>query len=459
MSDLAPRILVVDDEEVMQDILTRLLGGNGYRVTVAGSAEDGLRRLTEEDFELVVLDLMLPGIGGLEALGRIKQLDPDLPVIMITAHATVENAIEAMKGGAFDYQVKPFRNDELLLVVNRAIADFKLRAENRKLRRELRERYSFDNIIGRSEEMRRVFDLIEQAAPSRSTILVEGESGTGKELVARAVHQLSPRADGPFVVVNCGSLPTELQESTLFGHVVGAFAGATTARKGLFEMAAGGSIFFDEVSSIGRDVQAKLLRVLQEREIMRLGSSETTRVDVRIIAATHADLHAAVDAGAFREDLYYRLKVISIPIPPLRDRVGDVPLIAAHMLHKYARENDKKVRSIHPQALRLLAGYHWPGNVRELENVIQKAVVLCRGEEIAAEMIEDDVRPGRGGSRSRARVTGGAYKDLVAEFEREIIVEALRQSDGVQKRAAELLQLKPTTLNEKIKRLHIRYRS
>jgi len=454
-----PSVLVIDDEDVMQDVLLQLLTAEGFEVAVAPDGENGLERLGETCFDLVLLDMMLPGMPGLDVLERIRRTDPELAVIMITAYATVETAIEAMKRGASDYLVKPFRNDELLLIARRAIAASQMRAENQALRRELREKYGFDQIIGRSPAMQSVFELIRQAAPSRSTILIEGESGTGKELVARAVHHASPRADGPFVVVNCGNLPEELQESTLFGHVKGAFAGAAAARKGLFEEAEGGTVLLDEISSLDAGVQLKLLRVLAEREIERLGSNKTIKVDVRIVAATHSDLRAAVEVGSLREDLYYRLKVITIALPPLRDRDGDVPLLATQFMQTYATENDKKVRSFAPETLALLQRHDWPGNVRELENVIQKAVVLCRGETIGPELVEEDLQPARSATSIRPRVGDVPYKTLVDDFERQVIVDALSQCDGVQKRAAEILGLKPTTLNEKIKRLQIRYRA
>lgn len=453
-----PHLLVIDDEEVMQDVLGEIFAAEGFRVVVAADGERGLELLAGDSFDVVLLDLMLPGGSGLDLIEHIKRIDDTLPVIMITAHATVETAIDAMKRGASDYLMKPFRNDELVLVTRRAVARRRLEMENRRLRNELRHRFGLDRIIGRSPPMQRVFDLIQLSAPSRSTILIEGESGTGKELVARAIHQLSPRADGPFVVVSCGSLPGELQESTLFGHVAGAFVGATSSRKGLFEMADGGTLFLDEVGGLATDVQSRLLRFLQEREIVALGTTDTLKVDVRIVAATHNNLPEAVRNGQFREDLFYRLKVISIPVPPLRDRGADIAPLANHFLQIYARENGKKVVSIAPQAMRLLEAHDWRGNVRELENVIQKAVVLCREDEISPDLVVDDLRPARGSSRGGAKVGTASYRELVDDFERDVILSALEQSEGVQKRAAEVLGLKPTTLNEKIKRLRIRYR-
>ena len=452
------RVLLVDDEEVMQDVLAKLFGGEGFLATIAATGEEALARLNEQEFDLVLLDLMLPGVSGMEVLDQIRAKDPDLPVVMVTAYATVENAIEAMKRGAFDYVVKPFRNDELALLAGRAIGARRLQLENRSLRRELGRKYSFANILGASEKMQRVFDVLAQAAPSRSTILIQGESGTGKELVARAIHQASPRKGGAFVTVASATVPPELQESALFGHVKGAFPNASASRRGLFEMADGGSLFLDEVASLHADVQAKLLRVIQEREVQRLGSEETIPIDVRIIAATHADLRQEVEAKRFRADLFYRLNVISVRLPPLRERAGDVRLLANHFLRFYAEENQKKVRSISAAAVELLESHSWPGNVRELSNVVQKAVVLCRGEEIDVDLLADDLRDARAPARNGLGA-GGRYKDLVEEFEKDVILDAMRRSEGVQKRAAEILGLKPTTLNEKLKRLRIRYKA
>ncbi|HEX7088047.1 MAG TPA: sigma-54 dependent transcriptional regulator [Vicinamibacterales bacterium] len=454
-------ILVIDDEEIMREILETLLTREGYSVRLAGSAEEGLELARSMPFDVAIVDLMLPGMDGIAALEELKKINEDLPVLMITAFASVETAIAAMKRGAFDYVTKPFKNDEVLVVVRNAVERNRLVQENRSLRRSVQEHYQrFSNIIGRSPKMRQVFDLIIQAAPSRSTILIQGESGTGKELVARALHANSPRADRAFVTVNSGNLPPDLLESTLFGHVKGAFTGAIYPKKGLFDLADKGSIFFDEMGNIAPETQAKLLRVMQEREFMRLGGMETIRVDVRIIAATNTDLKRMVDEGRFREDLYYRLNVISIHLPPLRERKVDIPALAQHFLQKYGEENHKEDLELAPEALDLLMDYDWPGNVRELENVIERAVVLTTGPRIGTDLIPDHVR--RTPAFQIPEVTvppeGISFKEVITDFEKRLIESTLEAAGGVQKRAAELLHIKPTTLNEMIKRYDIRPR-
>src|SRR5213082_2744485 len=383
-------ILVVDDEEIMREILDTLLTREGYDVRCASSGAEGLEMARALPFDAAIVDIMMPGLDGIATLDELKRIDEDLNVIIITAYASVESAIAAMKTGAFDYITKPFKNDEVLVVVRNAMERRRLVSENRNLRQNIQERYhKFANIIGRSPRMRQVFDLIIQAAPSRSTILIQGESGTGKELVARAIHAHSSRADRAFVTVNSGNLPPDLLESTLFGHVKGAFTGAVFPKKGLFDLADRGSIFFDEIGNVPLETQAKLLRVIQERDFMRLGGMETIKVDVRIIAATNVDLRKMMEDGRFREDLFYRLHVISIQLPPLRDRKDDIPLLTQHFLSKYGEENRKPGLELMPDALDLLTEYDWPGNVRELENVIERAVVLTPGARIGVELIPD----------------------------------------------------------------------
>ena len=374
---------------------------------------------------------------------------------MITAFASVETAIAAMKRGAFDYVTKPFKNDEVLLVLRNAVERGQLVAENRALKQNLQERYSkFGNIIGRSQRMRQVFDLIIQAAPSRSTILIAGESGTGKELVARAIHSNSPRATRAFVTVNSGNLPPDLLESNLFGHVKGAFTGAVYPKKGLFEMADRGSIFFDEIGNVPIETQPKLLRVMQEREFMRLGGVENIKVDVRIIAATNVDLRQMMEEQRFREDLYYRLHVITVQLPALRERKDDIPLLVQHFLHKYGTENEKPGLELRPDALDLLLEYDWPGNVRELENAIERAVVLSTGPTIGEDLVPDQVRnrPVFKMPQFTLPAEGIWFNEVTADFEKRVIESTLEAAGGVQKKAAELLHLKPTTLNEMIKR-------
>jgi two-component system response regulator PilR (NtrC family) len=449
-------ILVIDDEPIMQEILGDFLREEGYDVEVVGSGEEGIERARQRFYDCAIVDLMMPGIDGIETMQKLREIDPSLPVVMVTAFASVESAVEAMKRGAYEYITKPFKNDEVLVVLQNAIRTRRLEDEVKSLRKALKDKYKFENIVGKNRHMQEVYALIEQAAPSRSTILIQGESGTGKELVAKAIHANSPRSDKPFVVVNSGSMPSELLESNLFGHVKGAFTGAVANKKGLFEVADGGSIFFDEIGNIGLDVQAKLLRVIQEREFMRLGSVDTIKVDVRLIAATNADLKTAVTRGSFREDLYYRINVISITLPPLRNKVDDIPLLAQYFLDKYGKENGREALRITDDALDLLKKHPWPGNVRELENAIERAVVLASPDGVIDdELIREYIEPA---SFDLATPTvlvppeGLPMKDVVQEFQKQLIIDALRKSNWVQKEAAKLLDVKPTTLNEMIKR-------
>ncbi len=445
----------------MREVLEALLGREGYDVHLAVNGMEGLELARAHSFDAAIVDVMMPGIDGLAVLGELKAMDEELPVVMVTAFASVETALSAMKRGAFDYITKPFKNDEVAGVLRNAVERSRLARENRVLRQNLQTQgHKFANIIGRSSRMRQVFDLVIQAAPSRSTVLVYGESGTGKELVARALHNNSLRADKPFVTVNSGNLPPDLLESNLFGHVKGAFTGAVAPKKGLFEVADKGSIFFDEIGNVPLETQAKLLRVIQEREFMRLGGVDTIKVDVRIIAATNVDLRTMVDEGRFREDLYYRLHVITVNLPALRTRKEDIPLLVQHFLDKYGEENNRKELELAPEALDLLLDYDWPGNVRELENVIERAVVLCPGSRIGPDLIPDTVR-----STRRFQIPnfvlppeGISFKEVTGDFERRLIETTLEAAGGVQKRAAELLHIKPTTLNEMIKRYDIRPR-
>jgi DNA-binding NtrC family response regulator len=455
------RILIVDDEEVLRDVLQAVLVREGFDVLLAASGEEGLTVLDTEEVDLVILDMMLPGISGLETLRSIKDTHPSLGVIIITAYSSIDGAIDAMKQGAFHYIPKPFKNEEVVLTVRKALEQRHLSKENERLQAELSEKYSFNNIIGKSEPMRKVFELIRLAAPSRSNILIGGESGTGKELVAKAIHHNSPRARNAFVTVNSGSLPPELLESNLFGHVKGAFTGAISSKRGLFEVADGGSIFLDEIGTINLETQAKLLRVIQEKEFMRLGSVETIRVDVRIIAASNAELQDLVRAGAFREDLFYRLNVISIQLPPLRRRREDIPLLISHFLRKYSDENRKKLPELTPEVMRILMDHPWPGNVRELENTIERAVVLSTTEKIGVELLPDYLRQPMPAGQPAMIVPaeGLPLRDAVSLYERNMILQSLEMANGVQKRAAELLHLKPSTLNEMMKRLGIQWRT
>jgi two-component system response regulator PilR (NtrC family) len=454
-------ILVIDDEEIMREILETLLTREGYEVRLSANAAAGLELIRSMPFDAAIVDVMMPGMDGISALDEIRKLDDDLPVLMITAFASVENAIVAMKRGAFDYITKPFKNDEVLVVLRNALAQRRLVVENRALRQNLQAHANrFGEIIGRSSRMRQVFDLIIQAAPSRTTILINGESGTGKELVARALHQNSSRADRAFITVNSGNLPPDLLESNLFGHVKGAFTGAVYPKKGLFELADKGTIFFDEIGNIPLETQAKLLRVIQEREFMRLGGVETIKVDVRIIAATNVDLRRMMEEGRFREDLYYRLHVITVQLPALRERKDDIPLLVQHFLEKYGAENQKNGLELTPEALDLLFEYDWPGNVRELENVIERAVVLSPASRIDVDLVPDHVRSSRRFQMPQFIVPpeGISFREVITDFEKRLIESTLEAAGGVQKRAAELLHIKPTTLNEMIKRHDIRPR-
>jgi two-component system response regulator PilR (NtrC family) len=450
-------ILVVDDEEVMRDVLHSLLTPAGYAVTLAETAEQARELARKKSFDAAVVDVMLPDMGGIDLLDELKKHDPDLVVLMVTAFASLESAIAAMKRGAFDYVTKPFKHEELLHILRNGLNARRLQDENRQLRTALRDQGRFTEIVGKSPKMQQVFRLISQAAPSRSTILIVGESGTGKELVAKAIHANSPRNEKAFVVVNSGNLPPDLLESNLFGHVKGAFTGALYSKKGLFELADKGTLFFDEIGNIPLETQAKLLRVMQEREFMRLGGVDVVRVDVRIVAATNVDLRRAVEEGRFREDLFYRLNVIAVQLPPLRQRKEDIPALVNHFIDKYAAENEKPVSGITPDALQVLMDYDWPGNVRELENVIERGVVLSTDGRIGRDLIPENVKSSPAFSMPHMTVPpeGISLRDVIANFERRLIESTLESTGGVQKEAARLLGLKPTTLNEMIKRHNI----
>ncbi len=459
MTQANASVLVIDDEEIIREALEALLSAEGYRVTSAETAQAGLDALASRHVDAVLLDLMLPDRNGIDVLGDIHRMDDELPVIMITAYGTIETAVAATKQGAFHYFTKPFKNDEVLLALRNAIERRRLVLENRELRDRLRSgAHRFDELIGGSTRMTALFDLIARAAPSRATALIQGESGTGKELVAKAFHRRSARSDKPFITVNSGNLPPDLLESNLFGHVKGAFTGAVYPKKGLFEMADKGTIFFDEIGNIPIDTQAKLLRVIQEREFMRLGGVDTIKVDVRILAATNVSLKEMVGQGRFREDLYYRLNVITIELPPLRDRKDDIPILVQHFLEKYTEESHRGPIILTPSAMDRLMAYDWPGNVRELENVIERAVVLCPDREIGPDLIPDHV----GGNPSPPApdvvipAQGIHFREVIVGHERSYIEAALEAAGGVQKKAAELLHIKATTLNEMMKRYDIR---
>jgi DNA-binding NtrC family response regulator len=468
-------ILVVDDEIEIREGLEALLTSEGFEVTPADTGEAGLQRLEDRPFDLMLLDVSLPDRNGLELLREIRRRDPNLSIILITAFGSIDMARAAFKGGAQDFITKPWSNDELIAQVSVAIEGRRLREENVQLKRALKQRYNFPSIIGKSEKMLAVFDLITQVAPSRSTVLIYGESGTGKELIAKAIHSASTRADKAFIPINTGSIPVDLLESQLFGHVKGAFTSAVASKKGLFEVADQGTIFFDEISTIGPETQAKLLRVIQEREFMRLGGTDTIKVDVRILTASNEDLTKLVREGRFRDDLYHRLNVISVQLPPLRDRKEDIPLLIDRFLEQFCHENGKPLRRFSHGAMKLLMDYDWPGNVRELENVVERAVVLSTQDAVDVDLLPESVRtreivkgvrlqlaeflpplPGEVGSRTTAPAP--SLFEILEEVERRIIVDMLERTNWNQTEAAERFQIPLSTLNQKIKRLGIETR-
>src|SRR5579864_6732124 len=462
-------ILVIDDEPDIRESLEILLSAEGYRVDLAPNATEGLKRLENSTYDLVLLDLMMPDKSGMQVLEEVRARDQETPIFMITAYGSVQVAVDALKRGASDYFPKPWDNEKLLIEIDRMIAARRLERENLELKRALKQRYSFPNIVGKSERMLKILDLVAQVAASRATILITGETGTGKELIAHAIHTNSARAEQPFVPVHSGSVSPDLMESALFGHVKGAYTSAVASRKGAFETANRGTIFFDEIGTLSLETQTKLLRVIQEREFMPLGSAETVRVDVRIVAATNADLKKLVEEGRFREDLYYRLNVINLALPPLRERKEDIPALVDHFFTKYCRENEKLLdennRSrlfFEPDAMQILMDHTWPGNVRELENVVERAVVLAAQPPVSADVLPEHLLEARG-LRIRRDASGKLASDaslfeIVADFERRKIIEQLETSDWSQTAAAEALRIPLSTLNQKIKRLNIEVR-
>ncbi len=452
------RILIIDDEAAIRESLETLLSLEGYAIDTAVNGEEGLSRIEHESYDLVLLDLALPGKNGLEILGLIRERQQSLPVIMITAYGKVDNVVDAIRTGAQNFVQKPWDNEKLLADIRSAIGRYHAEEENIQLKRALKQRYSFSNIVGKSEVMLRIFDLVAQVAPSRSTVLIQGESGTGKELIAKALHSNSPRREKPFVPVNTGAMPTDLLESTLFGHVKGAFTSAVSSKKGLFEIANGGTLFLDEIGTMGMDTQAKILRVLQDKRFMQLGGVQEIQVDVRILAATNVDLRQAVREGKFREDLYYRLNVITVDLPPLRNRREDIPMLANHFLKHYAEENSLPERTLSPDALRALVDYDWPGNVRELENAIERGVVLSLGPVIGSELLPGHLT-GRSYSTSLLEHNPDASLfDILEDIERRIIIDKLERCNWNQTDAAEQFRIPLSTLNQKIKRLSIEIR-
>jgi DNA-binding NtrC family response regulator len=449
------RVLIIDDEAEIRESLETLLELEGYQVTTAATGSEGTLRAGEGSYDVVLLDLALPDKSGMEVLADIRIHNPAQSIIMITAYGTVENAVKAMQYGATNFIQKPWDNEKLLADVRAAVARSKAEEENVQLKRALKQRYNFENIIGKAEPMLKIFDLVGQVAASRSTILLQGESGTGKELIAKAIHLNSPRRDRAFVPVNTGSMPPDLLESTLFGHVKGAFTSAVASKKGLFEVADRGTLFLDEIGTMSLETQSKILRVLQDRKFMHLGGVQEIQVDVRIIAATNVDLRQMVKEGKFREDLFYRLNVIMIELPPLRQRKEDIPLLVDFFLRRYSEENERAMRRITPEGLRPLVSYSWPGNVRELENVIERAVVLSSGTEVGPDLLPDHIA-GRGTPFPvlEHRPDASLF-DIVEDCERRIITDMLEKCGWNQTDAAERFKVPLSTLNQKIKRLNI----
>lgn len=450
----------------MRDVLGSILTAEGYQVDLAKSGEEGLEKFQQRPYDLILLDVSMPGMGGLRTLDEALKIDSEAVVVMITAYATFDTAISAMQRGAFTCISKPFDNKEILKLVNSGVRRRRKDEERRTLRQTLKRSTVPREIVARSEKMLDTLAFVEQVAPARSTVLITGESGTGKELIARAIHNQSTRSDKPFITVNSANLPTELLESELFGHVRGAFTGAVASRKGYFEVADGGSIFLDEIGNISVETQAKLLRVIQERDFSPLGDTTRRQVDVRIIAATNVDLKQAVDEGSFREDLFYRLNVITIALPPLRERAVDILPLAQHFIRKYSADNNREVSDqISPEVLSVLEAYEWPGNVRELENVMERAVIIARGKSITREDLREEVlNPQRsasqvGGQRMATQIDlsrGISFYDEVNRFQIELIRRALEVTGGHQSRAAKLLGMNTTTLNSKIRYYNIR---
>ncbi len=454
------KILIVDDEQSMRDVLSIMLKRAGYGVTVAADGEEAIAQLGKDIFDLVITDLKMPKVGGLDVLKAVKDSSPDTVVLVITAFASTETAVEAMKRGAYDYLTKPFQVDEVQLIIRNALEKRRLSTENMLLKRELASQSSFAQIVGQSDAMQKVFDMVRKVADSKSNVLICGESGTGKELVARAIHYNSARSRLPFVAINCGALPEPLLESELFGHMRGSFTGAVSNKAGLFEVANGGTIFLDEIGETTPTMQVKLLRVIQEREFRRVGGTRDLKVDVRIVAATNKDLEKAVADGSFREDLYYRLDVIPINLPPLRMRAGDIPLLAKHFLERFAKVSGKPVPELTPGAMHLLLAHEWRGNVREMENLIERAVAFASGSQITEEDIHSWLhRPAaqpQSGYPTDLPTDGLDLEELISRIEKELLLKALERAQWVKKKAARLLKLNTRSFRYRLEKYAIK---
>jgi DNA-binding NtrC family response regulator len=445
------RILIVDDEDGMRRLLSRVLTREGYETSAVGSGAEALRLVASERFDLVVTDIKMPEMDGLQLLAELKEYEPSLPIIVITAYGTIENAVQALRSGAYDYIAKPFENDEIKLTVAKAFERERLLAENRYLHAELEGRYDFSGIVGGSLAMQQVYEMASSVAVSNANVLITGESGTGKELLARSIHYSSLRKEKPFVVLNCAAISEGVLESELFGHEKGAFSGALDTRKGRFERADQGTLFIDEVAEMSMAAQVKLLRVIQEHEFERVGGNKTISVDVRIVAATNKKLEDQVKDGNFREDLYYRLNVVNINVPPLRSRREDVEPLSRFFLDKYTSETGKKITDLSPRALSCLLAHDWPGNVRELQNAIERAVVLSKGSVLTP---RDFPQGMQGDDQICLQIPekGGSLTDILEDLERQLIIQTLQREDGSQTRAAETLGIKRTTLRYKMEK-------
>ncbi len=442
---LKDKILVADDEKSMREFLDIMLKKEGYKVTLASNGEEVMKLIEKDIFDLALVDIRMPRQDGISALKRIKSISPETVVIMMTAYASADTAIKAMKEGAYDYITKPFKIDEIKLIIQNALEKKHLQKENLLLKQVVRDRYHFENIIGQSSKMLELYDLLEKVAPTKTNILITGESGTGKELVAKAIHYNSPRKDKPFVTLNCGAIPESLIESELFGHLRGAFTDAISTKKGLFEVADEGTIFLDEISELPLMMQVKLLRVLQDGEFKRVGGTEDIRVDVRIISATNKNLEEAVREKQFREDLFYRLNVIQVKIPSLRERKEDIPLLTSHFLKRYSEELGKQISQISPEALRVLVQYDYPGNVRELQNIIERAMALETSQELTAQnlssYIEEQLPNKKRALDLEIPSEGVDLEKIVEDVERTLLLKALDRTKGIKKKAAELLHI------------------
>jgi DNA-binding NtrC family response regulator len=452
------RVLIVDDDPVILEVIGDILKTQGYQVVVAPNGGAGIRELERSYFDLVLTDLVMPDVDGMEVLDYVVTKTPKTSCIILTGHGTIKSSVEAIKKGAFDYITKPITADELLVVIEKALKFRNLEEENLRLKRELKESYGYDNLIGTSNAIRKIYDLIEKVADTDGTVLISGASGTGKELIARAIHYNSSRSDRPLVVINCGAIPEELLESELFGHEKGAFTGAYKSRIGRFEMANGGTIFLDEIGEMSPALQVKLLRVLQEKKFERVGGTKTIHVDVRIIAATNKNLTAVINKGKFREDLYYRLNVIPIKVAPLKQRKSDIPLLIDYFLKNFQKGEEKRITGFSPEAMDAMLRYDWPGNVRELENVIKRLTILCDGEVAKVEDLPEHIPQKRGSIHPSEEVfleNGVTLHQAVEDYEKRLILDALERSNWVKTRAAKLLNINRTTLVEKIKKQNL----